>query len=714
MSSSENRTLPVAPVTMNDLPDVELPKELRWEGTFEDYLGKVIAYPETVCTSFQRLHRAILHYDKKEYSSLGERVVHYNIFDDPFTPNHQFAVYDIDAPLMKLVNIIQAGANRYGQENRIILLLGPVGSAKTTLASLLALGLEEYSKTDHGQAYRPIWQVEPEDEEGIEILGTLGKFERNQFECPLHEEPLRILPVSIRNEVLNWLNQKISSREVGQKTEPLEVDGNACPRCDDIFEKMMRRYQYDWKMVLEKHLRVRRMIFSKAKRIGIAGVRPKSEKDQDASELSGETNYASLATFGDTVDPRTFNFRGHFEAAHRGLFHADEMLKAVLGFLYDYLGASQEHRIQPKGFMEIDIDEVLLGTTNSEEYNKLKQDQKMEALRDRIVKINIPYILRVSGEVKIYKKYFNPQRQRGKHLAPGTIETAADWAVYTRLEESQKASLSLRDKKRLYDGKTVSGFNDSSIKELHKEASNEGMSGISPRFIHDQVSNAFVSEEAKTCVNFFTVINQIKEALPQHQHISSEEILKKYEARLSLSLEDLDETLKSHLRAAVVGDIKQLEELYARYMDQVMAHKHGEKVKNPITGQEEPPDTAFMEEIENAIGIQDHNEFRTKIMNQMAKRARQREQDKNILPFDWRSDDRLREALELFLFEQEKNKINWEAALSRRTLEEQDQIKIDAVKERLKNTFGYCEICSSEVIAYVASILHRGEKAKKK
>src|SRR3989338_1123121 len=702
-------------VSMNDLPNIELPKELRWEGTFGDYLGKVIAQPEAVCTSFQRLYRAILHYKKEEYQHLGETVAHYNIFDDPFTENHKFAVYDIDIPLMKLVNVIKSGADQHGQENRIILLRGPVGSAKSTITGLLSLGLEEFSKTDQGKAYKPFWHVEPEDEEGIEVLGTLGKFERHQFECPLHEEPLRILPPGIRSEVLVWLNQKVAEKiNSKQQIKNLEIEGSACPRCDDIFEKMMRRYQYDWKMVLEKHLRVRRMVFSKAKRIGIAGVRPKSEKDQDASELSGETNYASLATFGDTVDPRTFNFRGHFEAAHRGLFHADEMLKAVLGFLYDYLGASQEHRIQPKGFMEIDIDEVILGTTNSEEYDKLKRDKQMEALRDRIIKINIPYILRVSGEVKIYKKYFNPQRQRGKHLAPGTIETAADWAVYTRLEESQKASLSLRDKKRLYDGKTVSGFNDSSIKELHREATNEGMSGISPRFIHDQISNAFVSEEAKTCVNFFTVIIQIKEALPQHQHISTEEILKKYDARLSLALEDLDETLKSHLRAAVVGDTKQLEELYARYMDQVMAHKHGEKVKNPITSQEEPPDTAFMEEIENAIGIQDHNEFRTKIMNQMAKRARQREQDKNIPPFDWRSDDRLREALELFLFEQEKNKINWEAALSRRTLEEQDQIKIDAVKERLKNTFGYCEICSSEVIAYVASILHRGEKAKKK
>src|SRR3989344_1273886 len=701
-------------VSMNDLPNIELPKELRWEGTFGDYLGKVIAQPEAVCTSFQRLYRAILHYKKEEYQHLGETVAHYNIFDDPFTENHKFAVYDIDIPLMKLVNVIKSGADQHCQENRIILLRGPVGSAKSTITGLLSLGLEEFSKTDQGQAYKPFWHVEPEDEEGIEVLGTLGKFERHQFECPLHEEPLRILPPGIRSEVLVWLNQKVAEKiNSKQQIKNLEIEGSACPRCDDIFEKFMRSYHHDWKKVVEKHLGVRRMIFSRAKRMGIAGVRPKSEKDQDASELSGETNYAALATFGDTVDPRTFNFRGHFEQANRGIFIAEEMLKAVLGFLYDYLGASQEHRIQPKGFMEIDIDEVIVGSTNSEEYERLKQDKKMEALRDRIIKIDVPYTLRVSGEVKIYHKWFNPKKRQGKHLAPGTIETASDLGIYTRLEEPKKASVSLRDKKRLYDGKNVSGFNDSSIRELRKEAPQEGMSGISPRFIHDQISNAFVSEEARDCVNFFTVISQIKEALPQHQHINNDEILKKYEARLALAQEDLDETLKSHLRAAVVGDQKALMDLYARYIDQVMAHKKGEKIKNPITREEESPDVEFMEQIENMVGIQDHNEFRTKIMNQMAKRARQREQDHKIPPFDWKSDDRLREALELYLFEQEKNKINWEAALSRRVLEKPDQDKIDLIQKRLRENFGYCEICSTEVVAYVASVIHRGQKAKK-
>lgn len=700
------------PVSIANLPNVELPKDLLWEGTFGDYLGKVLAYPRAVSTAFQRLHSAILHYGKEEYYDLGEPVTHYKLFDDPFTANHQYAVYDLDVHLMKLVNVIHAGANRYGQEKRIILLRGPVGSAKSTIAGLLSLAIEEFSKTYEGQTYKPFWHVEPGDTRGIEILGTLGEFEKNRFQCPLHEEPLRILPKPIRQEVLTWLNgQVIANTKAGLTPHLLEVEGDACPRCDDIFEKLMRLYNYDWKKVLENHLGVDRMIFSRAKRMGIAGVRPKSEKDQDASELSGETNYAALAKFGDPVDPRTFNFRGHFETSDRGIFYGDEMLKAVVGFLYDYLGASQEHRIQPKGFMEIDIDEVILGSTNSEEYDRLKKDAKMEALRDRIVKLDIPYILKASGEAKIYQKFFG--HQRGKHLAPHTIETASDWGVLTRLEEPKKADLSLRNKKKLYDRRAVPGYNDSALREIMRESPQEGMTGISPRFINDQISNAFVDSET-TCVSAFAVIRQLKEALPHHQHINSDELRKKYEARLAIAQEELDDILKSDVRAAVTGDTKALEELCGRYIDQVMADRQGEKIQNPITKIEEEPDTDFMDAIENMIGIKDHKEFREKITNQLAKRARRREQDPRIAPFDWRSDERLRQALELYLFEQEKNKINWEAAISRRTLGAGDQDKIDTIRKRLREEFGYCDICAGETIAYVASIFHRGEKAKKK
>lgn len=698
-------------VPIGDLPDIELPSELRWEGTFGDYLGKVLAYPQSISTAFQRLHRTVLYYGVRPYQDLGERVIHYDLFDDPFTPNHKYAIYDLDVPLMKFVKVLNAGANRYGQENRIILLRGPVGSAKSTIANLLTIALEEFSRTEEGQTYKPFWHIKPGDDEGLEILGTLGKFERNVFHCPLHEEPLRILPKVIRGDITKWLNDRIATKE--KEPHFIEVEGDACPRCDDIFEKLMRRYNYDWKKVVEDHLGVNRMIFSRTKRIGIAGVRPKSEKDQDASELSGETNYAALAQFGDPVDPRTFNFRGHFQSSNRGLFYADEMLKAVLGFLYDYLGASQEHRVQPKGFMEIDIDEVILGSTNSEEYEKLKKDNKMEALRDRIAKVDIPYTLRSSGEEKIYRKFFD--RPRGKHLAPHTLAIASNWGVYTRLEEPKKAGLSLRDKRRLYNRQAVPGYtNDSAIREIQREYPQEGMGGISPRFIHDQISNAFVDIEAEDCVNPFIVIRQIKDALPHHQHINSDDLRKKYEARLASSMEDLDEALKSDLRAAVVGDTQALEEIFKRYIDQVMAFRQDEKIRNPITREEEEPDTDFMDSIENTIGIKDHKEFREKVMNQIARRALQRQRDSSIPPFDWRSDERLRQALELYLFEQEKNKINWEAAISRKTMEDSDQEKIDTIRKRLCESSGYCQICASEVIAYVASIFHRGEKAKKK
>ena len=114
------------------------------------------------------------------------------------------------------------------------------------------------------------------------------------------------------------------------------------------------------------------------------------------------------------------------------------MLKLDVAFLYDLLGASQEHKIKPKKFAQTDIDEVILGHTNEPEYKKLQNNEFMEALRDRTVKIDIPYITRLSEEIKIYEKDFNAGKIRGKHIAPHTLEMAAMWAVLTRLEEPKK------------------------------------------------------------------------------------------------------------------------------------------------------------------------------------------------------------------------------------------------------------------------------------
>ncbi len=144
------------------------------------------------------------------------------------------------------------------------------------------------------------------------------------------------------------------------------------------------------------------------------------------------------------------------------------------------LGASQEHKIKPKKFAQTDIDEVIVGHTNEPEYKKLQSNEFMEALRDRTVKIDVPYVTRLLDEIQIYEKDYNDRKVRGKQLAPHTLEVAAMWAVLTRLEEPKNAGLTLMQKLKLYNGKTLPGFTEDNIKELRKEAKREGMHGICP------------------------------------------------------------------------------------------------------------------------------------------------------------------------------------------------------------------------------------------
>jgi len=204
------------------------------------------------------------------------------------------------------------------------------------------------------------------------------------------------------------------------------------------------------------------------------------------------------------------------------------VLKLDVAFLYDLLGASQEHKIKPKKFAQTDIDEVILAHTNEPEYRKLQNNEYMEALRDRTVKIDIPYITRLGDEVRIYQKDFQQGRIVGKHIAPHVLEIAAMWAVLTRLEEPKHAGLSLMQKLKLYDGKSLRGFTEDSVRELREEARREGLDGISPRYIQDKISNALVNSNGRGdsetvdahypdgCVNPFMVMAELEEGLKHH------------------------------------------------------------------------------------------------------------------------------------------------------------------------------------------------------
>ncbi|HXK18793.1 MAG TPA: serine protein kinase, partial [Polyangiaceae bacterium] len=479
--------------------------------------------------------------------------------------------------------------------------------------------------------------------------------------------------------------------------------GNLCPFCRKTFQDLMQAYDGIWERVT-RHVVVRRLILSEKDRIGIGTFQPKDEKNQDSTELTGDINYRKIAEYGSDSDPRAFNFDGEFNIANRGIVEFVEVLKLDVAFLYDLLGASQEHRIKPKKFAQTDIDEVIIGHTNEAEYKRLLNNEFMEALRDRTIKIDVPYITRLSDEIRIYEKDFNHERVRGRHIAPHTLEVASMWAVLSRLEEPKKHNLHLLQKMKLYDGKVLPGYTQDTVKELRKESKREGMEGISPRYVQDKISNALVSDSGEGTINPFMVLNELEKGLSHHSLITSEDGKKRYRDLIGVVKREYEEIVKNEVQRAISADEEAISKLAANYIDNIKAYTLREKVKNKYTGQDEDSDERLMRSIEEKIDIPENrkDDFRREIMNFIGAKAVEGKK------FDWQTNERLRRALELKLFEDQKDSIKLKTLVSA-VVDRETQEKIDIIKARLIRYFGYNEVSATDVLNYVASIFARGD-----
>jgi len=667
--------------------DAKTYAELNWEGSFEEYLNIIRQNPRVTRTAFQRIYDMILSHGKTEYIDNKKKLIRYHFFSDERFGGRD-AIYGLDVPLMKLVNVFHSAAKAYGTEKRVILLHGPVGSSKSTIARLLKKGMEEYSKVAEGAAYTFSWIYDKKAPDGHKT--------QEKLRCPMNEEPLNIIPREWRPKVLHELCPPEGGYAIPDGSE-------LCPACRFIFRELMNEHKGDFARVVE-HVRVHRLIFSEKDRIGIGTFQPKDEKNQDSTELTGDINYRKIAEYGSDSDPRAFNFDGEFNIANRGIIEFVEVLKLDVAFLYDLLGASQEHKIKPKKFPQTDIDEVIVGHTNEPEYKKLENNEFMEALRDRTVKIDIPYITKLAEEVKIYEKDFNANKIKGKHIAPHTLEMAAMWGVMTRLEEPKKHNLTLLQKLKLYNGKTLPNFTEDNIKELRKEAQREGLEGISPRYIQDKISNALVSDKGEGCVNPFMVLNELEAGLKTHSLISSEETRKRYRELLTSVKQEYEDTVKNEVQRAISADEDAIAKLCGNYIDNIKAYTQKEKVKNKYTGLYEEPDERLMRSIEEKIDIPESrkDDFRREIMNYIGALAVEGKS------FNYRTNERLHKALELKLFEDQKDSIKLKNLVSS-VVDKETQEKIDLVKDRMMKNYGYCEICSTDVLNFVASIFARGD-----
>ncbi len=671
-------------------------RSFHWEGGLFEYLDMVRKNPAVTRNAFQRMYDLVLSFGTSSYVEYKKTIMRYKFFDDPIDGGKD-AVFGLDVQLMKLVHFFKSAAFGYGTEKRVLLLHGPVGSAKSTIARLLKKGVEWYSRTEEGALYTFKW-VDPRGE-FPEIMGH-----QRELRSAMHEEPLKLIPEEMRPKILEEINR-------GNKGDyRVTIVGDLDPASRFIYREFMKRYQGDWIKMIEKHVRVERLILSEKDRIGIGTFQPKDEKNQDSTELTGDINYRKIAEYGSDSDPRAFNFDGEFNIANRGLVEFVEMLKLDVAFLYDLLGASQEHKVKPKKFPQTDIDEVIIGHTNEPEFRKLQNNEFMEALRDRTVKIDVPYITKLKQEIKIYEKDFNSRKIKGKHIAPHTIEMAAMWAILTRLEAPKKANLTLLQKLKLYDGKTLTGYTEDNVKELRKEAIREGLDGISPRYIQDKISNALVNDKNGDigCVNPFMVMNELEGGLKHHALLASDEKRREFRELLATVKQEYEDIVKNEVQRAISADEDAISKLCSNYIDNVKAYTQRERVKNKYTGQDEEPDERLMRSIEEKIDIPESRkeDFRREIMNYIGALAIEGR------TFDYKTNERLHKALELKLFEDQKDTIKLTSLISN-VVDRTTQEKIDVVKSRLINNYGYCEICSTDVLNFVASIFARGDVKKR-
>src|ERR1044072_1244361 len=115
-------------------------REQHWEGTFWEYLDIVVENPSVARNAFQRVYDMILSYGSESFTHFKQEYTRYKFFGDPIDHGAD-AIFGLERPLMQLVDFFKSAAQRYGTEKRILLLYGPVGASKATIARVLHTGL---------------------------------------------------------------------------------------------------------------------------------------------------------------------------------------------------------------------------------------------------------------------------------------------------------------------------------------------------------------------------------------------------------------------------------------------------------------------------------------------------------------------------------------------------------------------------------------------
>jgi serine protein kinase len=561
--------------------------QLKWEGTFAEYLELLSSNPWIAQTAHTRVYNML----KSAGITENDGKKRYHFFDNE--------IFGLEEAIERLVEeYFHPAAKRLDVKKRILLLMGPVSGGKSTLVTLLKRGLEAFSRTDEGAVYA--------------IKG-----------CPMHEDPLHLIPTNLRDDFY---------KEYG-----IRIEGSLTP-----LNAMRLEQEYNGEI---ENVIVERIIFSEEKRVGIGTFSPSDPKSQDIADLTGSIDFSTIAEYGSESDPRAYRFDGELNKANRGMMEFQEMLKCDEKFLWHLLSLTQEGNFKAGRFALISADELIVAHTNETEFRSFMSNKKNEALHSRIMVMPIPYNLKVSEEIKIYQKMIDQSDLQDIHIAPHALKAAAIFSILTRLQASTIRGIDPMKKLNLYDGEHVEGFNEVDLLELQNEHADEGMSGIDPRYVINRISSAIIKKEVLS-INALDVLRSIKDGLDQLPSLSKEE-KESYLNNIAMARREYDELAKQEVQKAFVYSYEEsAKTLMDNYLDNVEAYCNKNKLHDPITGDEMDPDEKLMRSIEEQIGISENAKktFREEILIRISAYARKGKR------FDYQSHDRLREAIQKKLF----------------------------------------------------------------
>ena len=618
----------------------------HWEGTFGDFLTSVLpSNPATLARSSHQYIWDMLRWYGRDGNGGDESARARELF--------LRELFGVEEPLSRVVDYFKGAAAGSDVGRRLLLLLGPPSGGKSTIAILLKRGLEEYSRTDDGALYA--------------IKGS-----------PMHESPINLVPASLRGQF--------------RETYGIDVNGELSPWSRD---RLVREYEGDYLRVP-----VERIFLAEASRIGVGTYAPHDPTTADIADLVGSVDLSKVAEVGDEGDPRAWSWSGAVYAASRGLLEMIEILKVKREFLYLLLTLTQEKNVKVSRFPLIHLDETILAHTNLAEFHKFLQEKENEALLDRMVIIKVPYALSFRDEARIYQKLVSGAPAfRDVHLDPHVLKLAAVFAILTRLQKPEREGLDLSKKLRIYAGESIEGFAENEASRLKTEAPDEGLGGVSPRFVINAISNAITRSDARSLTSMELLL-ALKDSIESDARMDAKQ-KKLWIDHLVVARKDFyNRWVKEDVHRALFASFEEeAQQLLEKYLDEVEASLDQRQVTDPITGENRPADERFLRSVEEKIKVSDSGKqsFRQEVVRKAMVAFKAGEK------FTLDSHARMHEAIEQYLFEERRDVLRLVTSSARP--DDEARKKISAVQQRLVSEYGYDEHSAKEALNYVTTLL---------